>query len=222
MRSTATSRTAPTATHGRDSLDCRRLYKGNVSLLPTSPARSPPPPLAHPNPHHERPRIPPLPRAPPPVPSSSFFLAGERSIELAACERVATSGQEINGGGGPAERGRWGDMERYEVMRDIGSGNFGVAKLVRDVATNHLFAVKFIERGLKVKWKLHPPNFFLSFFLSFCYGMHIDCAICAGCEMFAPFGRGLSELLVQRCLKCFLHIWSPAKIAEFSASGRIG
>jgi serine/threonine-protein kinase SRK2 len=42
-------------------------------------------------------------------------------------------------------------MERYEVMRDIGSGNFGVAKLVRDVATNHLFAVKFIERGLKVK-----------------------------------------------------------------------
>uniref|UniRef100_A0A0D9Z8C5 non-specific serine/threonine protein kinase n=1 Tax=Oryza glumipatula TaxID=40148 RepID=A0A0D9Z8C5_9ORYZ len=41
-------------------------------------------------------------------------------------------------------------MERYEVMRDIGSGNFGVAKLVRDVATNHLFAVKFIERGLKI------------------------------------------------------------------------
>lgn len=41
-------------------------------------------------------------------------------------------------------------MERYEVIRDIGSGNFGVAKLVRDVRTNELFAVKFIERGQKV------------------------------------------------------------------------
>ncbi|XP_025794570.1 serine/threonine-protein kinase SAPK1 isoform X1 [Panicum hallii] len=38
-------------------------------------------------------------------------------------------------------------MERYEVIRDIGSGNFGVAKLVRDVRTKELFAVKFIERG---------------------------------------------------------------------------
>jgi len=41
-------------------------------------------------------------------------------------------------------------MERYEVIRDIGSGNFGVAKLVRDVTTKELFAVKFIERGQKV------------------------------------------------------------------------
>ncbi|KAL6593718.1 hypothetical protein ACP70R_048619 [Stipagrostis hirtigluma subsp. patula] len=41
-------------------------------------------------------------------------------------------------------------MERYEVIRDIGSGNFGVAKLVRDVRTKELFAVKFIERGQKI------------------------------------------------------------------------
>ncbi|KAK3147129.1 hypothetical protein QOZ80_3BG0278430 [Eleusine coracana subsp. coracana] len=41
-------------------------------------------------------------------------------------------------------------MERYEVIRDIGSGNFGVAKLVRDVGTKELYAVKFIERGLKI------------------------------------------------------------------------
>ncbi|OEL37249.1 Serine/threonine-protein kinase SAPK1 [Dichanthelium oligosanthes] len=40
-------------------------------------------------------------------------------------------------------------MERYEVIKDIGSGNFGVAKLVRDVSTKELFAVKFIERGQK-------------------------------------------------------------------------
>jgi serine/threonine-protein kinase SRK2 len=41
-------------------------------------------------------------------------------------------------------------MDRYEVIRDIGSGNFGVAKLVRDVRTKEHFAVKFIERGQKV------------------------------------------------------------------------
>ncbi|PKA49527.1 Serine/threonine-protein kinase SAPK2 [Apostasia shenzhenica] len=39
------------------------------------------------------------------------------------------------------------EMERYEVIKDIGSGNFGVAKLVRDVWSKELYAVKFIERG---------------------------------------------------------------------------
>jgi len=47
-------------------------------------------------------------------------------------------------------------MERYEVIRDIGSGNFGVAKLVRDVSTNELFAVKFIERGQMVTANYRP------------------------------------------------------------------
>lgn len=41
-------------------------------------------------------------------------------------------------------------MERYEIVKDIGSGNFGVAKLVRDKWTRELLAVKFIERGHKV------------------------------------------------------------------------
>lgn len=41
-------------------------------------------------------------------------------------------------------------MERYEIVKDIGSGNFGVAKLARDRCTNEFFAVKFIERGLKI------------------------------------------------------------------------
>ncbi|CAI9116253.1 OLC1v1017351C1 [Oldenlandia corymbosa var. corymbosa] len=41
-------------------------------------------------------------------------------------------------------------MERYEIVKDIGSGNFGVAKLVRDRLTKELFAVKFIERGQKI------------------------------------------------------------------------
>ncbi|KAJ8424686.1 hypothetical protein Cgig2_014158 [Carnegiea gigantea] len=41
-------------------------------------------------------------------------------------------------------------MERYEEMKNIGSGNFAVAKLVRDKWTGELFAVKYIERGQKV------------------------------------------------------------------------
>ena len=41
-------------------------------------------------------------------------------------------------------------MERYEDLRDIGSGNFGVAKLVRDKWSGELYAVKFIDRSLKV------------------------------------------------------------------------
>jgi hypothetical protein len=36
-------------------------------------------------------------------------------------------------------------------IRDIGSGNFGVAKLMRNKATNELVAVKYIERGERVR-----------------------------------------------------------------------
>lgn len=43
-------------------------------------------------------------------------------------------------------------MERYEILKDIGSGNFGVAKLVKDKWSGELYAVKFIERGLKVTY----------------------------------------------------------------------
>uniref|UniRef100_A0A0C9S1D6 non-specific serine/threonine protein kinase n=1 Tax=Wollemia nobilis TaxID=56998 RepID=A0A0C9S1D6_9CONI len=41
-------------------------------------------------------------------------------------------------------------MERYELVKDIGSGNFGVAKLMRDKKTGELVAVKYIERGQKI------------------------------------------------------------------------
>ncbi|KAK9275974.1 hypothetical protein L1049_023250 [Liquidambar formosana] len=37
--------------------------------------------------------------------------------------------------------------ERYEPLKDLGSGNFGVARLVRDKKTKELVAVKYIERG---------------------------------------------------------------------------
>ena len=42
------------------------------------------------------------------------------------------------------------DSDRYEFVRDIGSGNFGVARLMRDKHTEELVAVKYIERGEKV------------------------------------------------------------------------
>lgn len=42
------------------------------------------------------------------------------------------------------------DSDRYELVRDIGSGNFGVARLLRDKQTRELVAVKYIERGDKI------------------------------------------------------------------------
>ncbi|EFJ48959.1 hypothetical protein VOLCADRAFT_59940 [Volvox carteri f. nagariensis] len=41
-------------------------------------------------------------------------------------------------------------MDRYEPVRDLGSGNFGVAKLMRDLISEELVAIKFIERGERV------------------------------------------------------------------------
>jgi hypothetical protein len=40
--------------------------------------------------------------------------------------------------------------ERYEELKELGAGNFGVARLVRDKRTKELVAVKYIERGKKV------------------------------------------------------------------------
>jgi hypothetical protein len=41
-------------------------------------------------------------------------------------------------------------MEKYELVKDIGSGNFGVARLMRNKETKELVAMKYIERGRKV------------------------------------------------------------------------
>jgi serine/threonine protein kinase len=45
-------------------------------------------------------------------------------------------------------------MERYELLKDIGAGNFGVARLMRHKETKELVAMKYIPRGLKVR----PPD----------------------------------------------------------------
>lgn len=44
------------------------------------------------------------------------------------------------------------DSDRYDFVRDIGSGNFGIARLMRDKLTKELVAVKYIERGDKVSF----------------------------------------------------------------------
>ncbi|KAG5525855.1 hypothetical protein RHGRI_032221 [Rhododendron griersonianum] len=41
-------------------------------------------------------------------------------------------------------------MEKYELVKDIGSGNFGVARLMRNKETKELVAMKYIDRGLKI------------------------------------------------------------------------
>jgi serine/threonine-protein kinase SRK2 len=41
-------------------------------------------------------------------------------------------------------------MEKYEMVKDLGFGNFGLARLMRNKQTNELVAVKFIDRGYKI------------------------------------------------------------------------
>ncbi|CAN6269870.1 unnamed protein product [Urochloa humidicola] len=51
-------------------------------------------------------------------------------------------------------------MERYEPVREIGAGNFGVAKLMRNKETRELVAMKFIERGSRiVLWQIDENVF---------------------------------------------------------------
>ncbi|XP_048427347.1 serine/threonine-protein kinase SAPK6-like isoform X2 [Pyrus x bretschneideri] len=41
-------------------------------------------------------------------------------------------------------------MEKYELVKDIGSRNFGVARIMRNKETKELVAMKYIERGHKI------------------------------------------------------------------------
>ncbi|XP_010417055.1 PREDICTED: serine/threonine-protein kinase SRK2J-like [Camelina sativa] len=41
-------------------------------------------------------------------------------------------------------------MEKYEMVKDLGFGNFGLARLMRNKQTNELVAVKFIDRGYTI------------------------------------------------------------------------
>ncbi|KAL2528317.1 Serine/threonine-protein kinase SRK2H [Forsythia ovata] len=41
-------------------------------------------------------------------------------------------------------------MDKYEVVKELGAGNFGVARLMRHKETKELVAMKCIERGRKI------------------------------------------------------------------------
>ncbi|KAL2347141.1 hypothetical protein Fmac_001141 [Flemingia macrophylla] len=41
-------------------------------------------------------------------------------------------------------------MDKYEAVKDLGAGNFGVARLMRNKLTKELVAMKYIERGHKI------------------------------------------------------------------------
>ncbi|KAK3142592.1 hypothetical protein QOZ80_4BG0348670 [Eleusine coracana subsp. coracana] len=41
-------------------------------------------------------------------------------------------------------------MDKYELLKDIGAGNFGVARLMRHKETKELVAMKYIPRGQKI------------------------------------------------------------------------
>ena len=47
------------------------------------------------------------------------------------------------------------DNDRYELIGELGTGNFSVARLMRDKITKEPVAIKYIQRGEKVL------NFFL-------------------------------------------------------------
>ena len=51
-------------------------------------------------------------------------------------------------------------MEKYEVVKDLGAGSFGVTKLCRHKQTKEFVAVKFIERGPMVNSVLHSNVWF--------------------------------------------------------------
>ncbi|KAF2540143.1 hypothetical protein F2Q68_00028609 [Brassica cretica] len=65
-------------------------------------------------------------------------------------------------------------MERYDILRDLGSGNFGVAKLVREKANGKFYAVKYIERGLKARYYFKQ----LISGVSYCHAMIADVWSC--------------------------------------------
>jgi hypothetical protein len=67
------------------------------------------------------------------------------------------------------------DSDRYELVRDIGSGNFGIARLMRNKMTGELVAVKYIERGEKVRSFLFFP--FVFFFLLLVFRFNCDCIL---------------------------------------------
>lgn len=50
------------------------------------------------------------------------------------------------------------DSDRYEFVKNIGSGNFGMARLMKDKQVDELVAIKYIERGNRVRFAFSLQN----------------------------------------------------------------
>jgi len=60
-------------------------------------------------------------------------------------------------------------MDKYEAVKELGAGNFGVARLMRNKVSKELVAMKYIERGPKVSSLIQLFHQFTIFFLQpFC------------------------------------------------------
>ena len=66
------------------------------------------------------------------------------------------------------------DSDRYELVRDFGSRNFGVARMMRDKQTKELVAVKYIDRGEKVSVLINLFSSFSFPFLCFVWSVFDD------------------------------------------------
>ncbi|KAL0423873.1 UNVERIFIED_CONTAM: Serine/threonine-protein kinase SAPK7 [Sesamum radiatum] len=60
-------------------------------------------------------------------------------------------------------------MEKYELVKNLGAGNFGVARLLRHKETKELVAMKYIERGHKARYFFQQ----LISGVSYCHSMQI-------------------------------------------------
>ncbi|KAF3619044.1 hypothetical protein FXO38_33104 [Capsicum annuum] len=116
-------------------------------------------------------------------------------------------------------------MERYGYVKDIGSENFGVARLMRHKETKVLVAMKYIERGHKV---VSTPTH-LPIVMEYAAGGELFERIC-NAGRFSDYGEvtgsSFGNNLWQKCKSSLLHsrpkstAGTPAQIAPKVLSRR--
>ncbi|CAI0413111.1 unnamed protein product [Linum tenue] len=88
--------------------------------------------------------------------------------------------------------------ERYEPIKELGSGNFGVARLVKDRKTKELLAVKYIERG-KTVW-LTPTH--LAIVMEYAAGGELFAKICSAGRFSEDEARFFFQQLISGVSYC--------------------
>lgn len=65
------------------------------------------------------------------------------------------------------------DSDQYDFIKDIGSGSFGITRLMRNKQTDEHFAIKYIERGNPVSYNL-KSKFCCFSLLKWFFGAYVD------------------------------------------------